>query len=89
MMKADLPTWIGIFAGVCTAVSLIPQIVKIVKEKKSEDISFLYLSVLLVGLTLWVVYGVLRKDVPIIATNVVSVIINLIMLFVGLKYRKR
>ncbi len=87
-MNADLTQWIGIAAGVCTAVSLIPQIVKILKEKKSEDISFAYLSVLLVGLALWIVYGILRDDVPVIATNVVSVIINLVTVFVGLKYRK-
>ena len=88
-MNDDATQWIGIIAGVCTAVSLIPQIVKIVKEKKSEDISFAYLSVLLVGLALWIVYGIRRNDVPVIATNVVSVVINLVTVFVGLKYRKR
>ena len=88
-MNADVTQWIGIIAGVCTAVSLIPQIVKIVKEKKSEDISFAYLGVLLVGLALWIVYGIRRDDVPVIATNVVSVVINLVTVFVGLKYRKR
>lgn len=88
-MNPAIIQWIGIAAGVCTAVSLIPQIVKIVKEKKSEDISFLYLSVLLLGLCLWIVYGILRKDIPVIATNVVSVIINLTTVFVGWKYRKK
>jgi MtN3 and saliva related transmembrane protein len=84
----DLTEWIGILAGIFTAVSLIPQIVKIVKEKKSENISFAYLAILLAGLALWVVYGVLRKDVPVIATNVTSIVINLVTVFVGLKYRK-
>jgi MtN3 and saliva related transmembrane protein len=83
-----LTEWIGILAGIFTAVSLIPQIVKIVKEKKSENISFAYLAILLAGLALWVVYGVLRKDVPVIATNVTSIVINLVTVFVGLKYRK-
>jgi MtN3 and saliva related transmembrane protein len=84
----DLTEWIGILAGILTAVSLIPQIVKIVREKKSENISFAYLSILLAGLAMWVVYGVLRKDVPVIATNVTSIVINLVTVFVGLKYRK-
>jgi MtN3 and saliva related transmembrane protein len=88
-MNPQLTQWIGILAGVLTAVSLIPQIVKIVKEKKSEDISFVYLSILLAGLGLWIVYGVLRNDVPVIATNVVSVVINLVTVFVGMKYRKQ
>jgi MtN3 and saliva related transmembrane protein len=88
-MKPELIQWIGILAGVFTAVSLIPQIVKIIKEKKSDDISYLYLSILLAGLVLWIVYGILRKDVPVIATNVVSVIINLVTVVVGLKYRRK
>jgi MtN3 and saliva related transmembrane protein len=79
---------VGILAGFFTAVSLIPQIVKIVREKKSEDISFTYLAILLTGLALWIVYGVMREDVPVIVTNVGSVIINLITVGVGIKYKK-
>jgi MtN3 and saliva related transmembrane protein len=86
-MRGDLAQWIGILAGVFTAVSLVPQIVKIVKEKKAEDISFLYLAILLTGLALWIVYGILRDDLPVIITNIVSVIINLVTVFVGLKYK--
>jgi MtN3 and saliva related transmembrane protein len=79
---------IGIAAGICTAVSLIPQIIKIKKEKKAQDISMLYLVILLVGLLLWIVYGILRKDIPVIATNVTSVAINLTTIFLGMKYKK-
>ena len=49
---------VGLIAGLCTAVSLLPQIVKIVKEKKAQDISVAYLLVLLLGLVLWIVYGI-------------------------------
>ena len=79
---------IGIVAGVCTAVSLIPQIIKIQRDKKAEDLSVAYLAVLLIGLILWIVYGVLRKDIPVIATNVVSVIINIVTLVLRWKYRR-
>jgi MtN3 and saliva related transmembrane protein len=87
-MKPELIQWIGILAGVFTAVSLIPQIVKIVKEKKSENISFAYLAILFAGLALWIVYGILRKDIPVIATNVASIVINVVTVGVGLKYKK-
>jgi MtN3 and saliva related transmembrane protein len=79
---------IGIAAGVCTAISLVPQIVKIVKEKKAEDISVVYLLVLLLGLVLWIIYGILRKDIPVIATNVVSVIFNITTIALGIKYKR-
>lgn len=86
-MSEKFIEWIGIAAGVCTAVSLIPQIIKIVKEKKAQDLSMTYLIVLLTGLALWIVYGFLRQDIPVIATNVLSVIINVTTIALGLKYK--
>lgn len=79
---------VGIAAGVCTAMSLLPQIVKVIKEKKTEDISLFYLLVLLCGLGLWTYYGVLKDDLPIIATNIFSMVLNLTMITLGLVYKK-
>jgi MtN3 and saliva related transmembrane protein len=87
-MNDQLVQVIGIAAGICTAVSLLPQIIKILKEKKAEEISLAYLFVLLSGLVLWIVYGVLRKDIPVIATNALSIVLNLTMLGLGLKYKR-
>lgn len=81
--------WVGIAAGFCTAISLLPQVVKMVKNRKAEDISIVYLLVLLAGLALWIVYGILRKDIPVIVTNVLSLIINLTTIALGLKYKKQ
>jgi MtN3 and saliva related transmembrane protein len=80
---------IGIAAGICTAISLLPQIVKVIKQKKSEDISLFYLVVLLIGLGLWTYYGILKDDVPIIATNSFSIILNLTMIGLGIYYKRR
>ena len=79
---------IGIAAGVCTAISLLPQIVKMVKEKKAQDISFFYLIVLLCGLGLWTYYGFLKEDVPIIATNIFSMVLNIVVIILGSIYKK-
>ena len=49
---------IGLAAGVLTASSLIPQVVKTWKEKKAEDVSLLMLVILLSGIVLWIVYGI-------------------------------
>ena len=80
---------VGVAAGVCTAVSLLPQIIKMVKEKKAQDISLFYLLVLLCGLGLWTYYGFLKKDVPIIATNIFSMILNIVMIALGLIYKRK
>ncbi|RYY56926.1 MAG: hypothetical protein EOO09_04395 [Chitinophagaceae bacterium] len=77
--------YIGIFAGICTGVSLLPQLFKIIKNKKAEDISWFYLFILVAGLAGWIVYGVMKDDYPIIITNAFSFLTNvLIIIFSGI-----
>ena len=78
---------IGMAAGVLTASSLIPQVVKTLKEKKADDVSLLMLIVLQSGIILWIVYGIKRDDLPIIATNSFSLLVNIIMVVLRVKYR--
>jgi MtN3 and saliva related transmembrane protein len=85
---SDYAPYIGIAAGVCTGVSLLPQLIKIIREKQAENISLVMLIVLLVGLGGWIWYGVLKKDMPIIFTNSFSFIINTLIIIFSLKYKK-
>ena len=80
---------IGILAGSLTSISLLPQLIKLLKEKKSDDISIAMLLVLLAGVCLWVVYGIMKEDLPIIITNCFSVLVNLLNIFFTLRYRRR
>lgn len=79
---------IGLAAGICTACSLLPQIFKTVKEKKADDVSLVMLLVLQAGLILWIVYGIKRNDLPIIATNAFSLLVNIAMVFLRIRYKK-
>jgi MtN3 and saliva related transmembrane protein len=79
---------VGIAAGIFTATSMLPQVIKTLKEKEAENVSPAMLIVLIAGITLWVIYGILRKDIPIIATNGFSLVLNLYMLYLRWKYRK-
>ncbi len=79
---------VGLVAGICTAISLLPQLIKLVKNKKAEDISLFYLLILFVGLGLWIWYGVLREDLPIIITNGFSLIVNGVIIVLGIRYKK-
>jgi MtN3 and saliva related transmembrane protein len=77
----------GITAGCITALSALPQLIKIIKEKKAEDISLWTLIVLITGLGLWTFYGFLKDDIPILATNLFSLLINVTLVFLKLKYK--
>src|SRR5690349_1779685 len=79
---------IGITAGVFTASSLIPQVIKTLREKKAEDVSLGMLFVLQAGLILWIIYGVKREDLPIIVTNCFSLLVNITMVILRFRYRK-
>ncbi len=78
---------IGIVAGLFTSVSLLPQLLKIIKEKKVEELSIIMFISLMIGLLLWIYYGALKKDLPIIITNGFSVTLNIFILFFRYKYR--
>src|SRR5689334_23245810 len=85
----DWTLYIGIAAGGLTAISLIPQLVKIIKEKKAEDISIAMLAVLLAGVALWIVYGILKQDYPIIVTNSFSFLVNILTIIFGSLYKRK
>ncbi|HWI91104.1 MAG TPA: SemiSWEET transporter [Flavisolibacter sp.] len=80
---------IGIAAGICTSTSLIPQVVKTIKKKKAEDVSLGMLLVLATGIILWIVYGIKKNDIPIIATNAFSLLVNIAMVILGVKYKNK
>lgn len=79
---------IGIAAGIFTATSLLPQVIKTLKEKKAEDVSLLMLLVLQAGLILWIIYGFKREDMPIIITNCFSLLVNITMVILRIRYKK-
>lgn len=80
---------VGIAAGIFTALSMLPQLVKILREKKAENLSGWMLLVLLTGLSLWVVYGYMKQDWPILLTNGFSVMLNLALAFFRQKYKDK
>lgn len=82
------PLYIGIVAGVCTAVAMLPQLVKIIKTQQAEAISLKTILLLITGLLLWVYYGIEQEDYPVIITNAFSVAVNSLIVYFSLKYQK-
>lgn len=81
--------YIGLFAGICTAISLLPQLIKIIRDKKANAISYGMLGILMLGLITWIVYGIVRKDYPIILTNCLSLTLNILIFIFTIKYKTR
>jgi MtN3 and saliva related transmembrane protein len=81
--------YIGIAAGVFTGISMLPQLVMMLKEKKADGISPGMLVVLMIGLALWVWCGIERTDWPVIITNAFSFLVNMMVLLLVIIYRKK
>ena len=81
-------TIVGLVASVCTGLSLVPQLIKLIKEKKASDISVYMLVILFAGVGCWVVYGFLKKDWIIIISNSFSFVINMALTILTIKYKK-
>jgi MtN3 and saliva related transmembrane protein len=70
------PTSIGLIASILTTLAAVPQLIKICKDKKAENISLMWVVILFLGLCGWIYYGILKKDIIILVSNLVAALIN-------------
>lgn len=83
----DFHTIIGLTAGFCTTIAFLPQAVKTWKTKSAKDISLGMYSVFCTGILLWLAYGIMINDIPIILTNIVSMILASSILYFKLSFK--
>jgi len=67
---------------------MLPQLIKVLKEKDVNDLSWVMISSLIVGLSLWVWYGILKQEWPIILSNGFAVLVNCLLLGSYFRFRK-
>ncbi|MDP6430221.1 MAG: SemiSWEET transporter [Rhodospirillales bacterium] len=71
-MTPDLITALGFAAALLTTIAFLPQAVKSWRSRSTRDVSLGMLLILVTGIILWLAYGILRVDPPIIAANGVT-----------------
>lgn len=80
---------LGLVAGGITSVAMLPQLIKVLKNKDVEDLSVLMILFLVLGLSLWVWYGIIKAELPIILSNAFAVLVNICLLISYFRYRKK
>lgn len=78
---------IGTIAGVIIVICLIPQLISIIKNRSAKDISVESYLLLLTGQLLWGIYGVLKWDIQLIVSNIVSCVITLNIIILACYYK--
>ena len=79
-------TVIGFLAGVFTTAANLPQVWKTYSVKSGEGLSFRMLSILAIGLALWIFYGCLVVSWPVIVSNALGLLLIASLLIMKLKY---
>lgn len=64
--------YIGIAAATITSVASLPQLFKTWKTKKADDLSYGLLVFLVLGISMWLVYGALIGSLPVVLESAVS-----------------
>ncbi|MEZ4956586.1 MAG: SemiSWEET transporter [Saprospiraceae bacterium] len=81
----DYITTIGITAALLTTSAFLPQVIKTWKTRSTGDLSFPMYLMMVTGIFLWLIYGLFRKDWPIILANGVSFCLTLVILVFKIK----
>ena len=86
---AFVDTWgtVTTVVGVMVALGLYLQVYKIWKRKSAGDISGISFIILVIGLTVWLIYGILLKNPPLVIVNAFTLIAAVLVLILFFKYR--
>ena len=80
-----ITTLIGLMAAVCTTGSFLPQVVRAWRTRSTRDVSAMMFVLLVTGNALWLIYGALIGDLPLVIANLVT--LGLVATILALKLR--
>jgi MtN3 and saliva related transmembrane protein len=76
---------LGYAAGAITVASFLPQVVRAWRTRQTRDLSLASLALLITAGSLWMLYGALSRDWPVVITN--AGMVSLLVLLAGAKAR--
>lgn len=88
MNEIDYIQLLGMIAGILTTVAFLPQVVKTWKSRLAKDLSLGMFSIFCLGVLLWLIYGLLVSDLPIILANLVTLVLALTLLVFKLSFKR-
>ncbi|MDR3583456.1 MAG: SemiSWEET transporter [Candidatus Pacebacteria bacterium] len=77
---------VGYSAGITTALALLPQVIKSWRTKSTKDISLGWTLIYTFSMFLWVAYGILLKEIPMITTLSIELFLYVILLTLKIKH---
>jgi MtN3 and saliva related transmembrane protein len=81
----NLSTPIGLVAGFLTTIAFVPQVLRVWRARSARDLSLHAFATFTAGVALWLAYGILRNEAPIIVWNAITLALASTLL--GMKLR--
>ena len=78
----------GYVAAILTTAAFLPQLIKTLKTKKAEDVSLVTLIMFIVGVLCWIIYGYKISSIPILMANLITLLLNLLILISKIYFSK-
>ncbi len=78
----------GYFAAILTTAAFLPQLIKTFKTKKADDVSLTTLIMFIIGVLSWIIYGYKISSTPILTANLITLILNLLILISKIYFSK-
>jgi MtN3 and saliva related transmembrane protein len=81
--------FVGYVAGCCTAAAQFPQAYKVIKTGDTRSISLGMYITMTIGISFWLLYGILIPDLPMIVANGVCLIPSIYTLYITIRNLNR
>lgn len=78
---------IGSIAGILTTGAFVPQVIKVIKTKDTKALSLSMYLLQVVGIILWLIHGIVIKDIALMMANGVTLCLSLIILSYKIIYK--
>ena len=69
-------SYLGYFAGIVTVGSFLPQVIRVWRTRQTRDLSLSMFALLSTASSLWIIYGAITSDWPVVLTNAGMVALN-------------
>lgn len=80
---------LGLAASIFTTSSQIPQVIRTYKTRDVSGISLSTYVIITIGLLLWLTYGIIKNDLPLIVANSTMVLLTIAIAIMKVVFEKK
>jgi MtN3 and saliva related transmembrane protein len=80
--------YLGLFGAFLSSITFVPQVYKAWKTRSTGDLSYWMLFILLMNVSTWLIYGIVKKDLAIMIANSIILALALVLLYFKISFKK-